>query len=86
MDDLERYAIHIHYKVKDDESPGYEQIVSGDSTEYTVQGLHPRTEYEFRVRAVNDVGVSRPSDVMDVTTAEQGTSALTSSGTAALRT
>ena len=61
----------IRYKAKD-ESHDYEQIVSGDHTEYTVQGLRPHTLYEFRVQAANYFSVGAPIEV-EVTTAERGT-------------
>jgi len=33
----------------------------GNETSYTVIGLQPFTVYEFRVLAVNDIGVSKSS-------------------------
>ena len=61
----------IRYKAKD-ELLDHEHIVSGDSTEYTVQGLRPHTQYEFRVQAANYFSVGAPIEV-EVTTAERGT-------------
>nr|4U3H_A Chain A, FN3con [synthetic construct] len=53
------------YRVEYREAGGEwkEVTVPGSETSYTVTGLKPGTEYEFRVRAVNGAGEGPPSSV-----------------------
>jgi len=41
------------------------------TTEHTVTGLQPFTEYQMRVLAVGEAGNSDPSDVVEVRTLKQ---------------
>ena len=45
---------------------------TGLFTETTIKDLHPFTEYYLRVFAVNKIGPSEASEVVNATTAEEG--------------
>ncbi|XP_064415799.1 receptor-type tyrosine-protein phosphatase F isoform X1 [Latimeria chalumnae] len=63
----------IQYKPKS--SGGLFQEVDGvASTRYSIGGLSPFSEYEFRVLAVNNVGRGPPSDLVEARTGEQAPS------------
>ena len=46
--------------------------VEGKMTSSEVKGLSPATSYHIRVEAVNHVGNSLPSEIIQVTTDEEG--------------
>lgn len=48
-------------------------IVSSAETTATLRGLTPVTSYYIRVIAENAIGRSEPSEVIEVTTEEEGT-------------
>lgn len=48
----------------------YAQVTDVTDTEYTVSDLVPFTAYSFQVMAVNSIGTSAPSAMLDVTTHE----------------
>ncbi|XP_066298195.1 receptor-type tyrosine-protein phosphatase delta-like isoform X2 [Branchiostoma lanceolatum] len=52
----------------------YEEARDVTSRRYTVQGLQPYTEYEFRVSAVNNIGQGAPSEPRQATTGERAPS------------
>eukprot|EP00058_Branchiostoma_floridae_P015952 XP_002601440.1 hypothetical protein BRAFLDRAFT_281312 [Branchiostoma floridae] len=52
----------------------YDEAREVTSRRYTVQGLQPYTEYEFRVSAVNNIGQGAPSEPRQATTGERAPS------------
>lgn len=52
-------------------------VVPGSQTSATVQNLAPAQSYHFRILAENRLGTSDPSEVIQVTTQEEGESAVT---------
>lgn len=48
-------------------------VVPGAQTAATVQNLAPSQSYHFRILAENRLGTSDPSEVIQVTTQEEGT-------------
>uniref|UniRef100_A0A915KHB3 protein-tyrosine-phosphatase n=1 Tax=Romanomermis culicivorax TaxID=13658 RepID=A0A915KHB3_ROMCU len=63
-----KYA--VRYKPKYSEADSYAESVATVDTRATVENLEPYTEYEFRVHTVVDLGRSRPSRPLEVTTLE----------------
>ena len=64
----------IQYKRKFPVGDPYAIIENIRHRMYTIIGLDPHTQYEFRVVAVNHIGRGIPSNPVDVTTGEQGES------------
>lgn len=59
--------------VPDDWSKHPEKVVvSGTTTMATIPGLHPASSYHIRIIAENRLGKSEPSEVIQVTTQEEG--------------
>ncbi|XP_034386406.1 protein tyrosine phosphatase receptor type Fa isoform X8 [Cyclopterus lumpus] len=65
------YVIQYHAKLSDN---GFQEIDGVATTRYSIGGLSPFSEYEFRVIAVNNVGRGPPSGVVDTRTSEQAPS------------
>ena len=59
------YIIQYRRKYSPDK---YTDITNVSSTQYMVSSLSADTEYEFRIIAVNSVGLSQPSSPVNVTT------------------
>ena len=47
-------------------------VASGSQTVVTVPNLHPASAYHLRILAENKLGLSEPSEVVQVTTQEEG--------------
>ncbi len=62
-----------HYVVSRDN--GAEEINVGNTLDYTATGLTPETQYSFRVRAVNGIGLESVNSNVELvtTTSDQGT-------------
>ncbi|XP_068449271.1 protein tyrosine phosphatase receptor type Fa isoform X3 [Clinocottus analis] len=65
------YVIQYHAKLSDN---GFQEIDGVATTRYSIGGLSPFSEYEFRVIAVNNVGRGPPSGAVDTRTSEQAPS------------
>ncbi|XP_029285277.1 protein tyrosine phosphatase receptor type Fa [Cottoperca gobio] len=65
------YVIHYHAKLSDN---GFQEVDGVATTRYSIGGLSPFSEYEFRVMAVNNVGRGPPSGKVDTRTSEQAPS------------
>ncbi|KAM6938873.1 protein tyrosine phosphatase receptor type Fa [Lycodopsis pacificus] len=65
------YVIQYHAKLSDN---GFQEIDGVATTRYSIGGLSPFSEYEFRAIAVNNVGRGPPSPVVDTRTSEQAPS------------
>ncbi|XP_061620681.1 receptor-type tyrosine-protein phosphatase delta isoform X37 [Phyllopteryx taeniolatus] len=63
----------IQHKSKYSED-SYKEIDGVATTRYSVGGLSPYSDYEFRVVAVNNIGRGPPSDAVEAKTAEQAPS------------
>uniref|UniRef100_H9FXU1 Receptor-type tyrosine-protein phosphatase delta n=1 Tax=Macaca mulatta TaxID=9544 RepID=H9FXU1_MACMU len=63
----------IQHKPKNSEEP-YKEIDGVATTRYSVAGLSPYSEYEFRVVAVNNIGRGPPSEPVLTQTSEQAPS------------
>ncbi|XP_048358784.1 receptor-type tyrosine-protein phosphatase delta isoform X39 [Sphaerodactylus townsendi] len=63
----------IQHKPKSSEEP-YKEIDGVATTRYSVAGLSPYSEYEFRVVAVNNIGHGPPSEPVSTRTSEQAPS------------
>ncbi|XP_054665721.1 receptor-type tyrosine-protein phosphatase delta isoform X19 [Grus americana] len=63
----------IQHKPKNSEEP-YKEIDGVATTRYSVAGLSPYSEYEFRVIAVNNIGRGPPSEPVSTRTSEQAPS------------
>ncbi|MGH0135996.1 UNVERIFIED_CONTAM: hypothetical protein FKN15_040223 [Acipenser sinensis] len=63
----------IQYKAKSSER-GYQEADGVATTRYSIGGLSPYSEYEFRVIAVNNIGRGPPSNLVDARTGEQAPS------------
>ncbi|XP_059689645.1 receptor-type tyrosine-protein phosphatase delta isoform X1 [Gavia stellata] len=63
----------IQHKPKNLEEP-YKEIDGVATTRYSVAGLSPYSEYEFRVVAVNNIGRGPPSEPVSTRTSEQAPS------------
>ncbi|XP_041117772.1 receptor-type tyrosine-protein phosphatase delta-like isoform X4 [Polyodon spathula] len=62
----------IQHRSKSEET--YKEIDGVATTRYSVGGLSPYSEYEFRVVAVNNIGRGPPSEPVETRTAEQAPS------------
>ncbi|XP_069007105.1 protein tyrosine phosphatase receptor type Fa isoform X2 [Embiotoca jacksoni] len=65
------YVIQYRAKVSDN---GFQEVDGVATTRYSIGGLSPFSEYEFRVMAVNNVGRGPPSGIVDTRTSEQAPS------------
>ncbi|XP_077598528.1 receptor-type tyrosine-protein phosphatase delta isoform X28 [Stigmatopora nigra] len=65
------YVIQHKSKYSED---SYKEIDGVATTRYSVGGLSPYSDYEFRVLAVNNIGRGPPSDAVEAKTAEQAPS------------
>ncbi|XP_070293982.1 receptor-type tyrosine-protein phosphatase delta-like isoform X17 [Salvelinus sp. IW2-2015] len=65
------YIIQHKSKISEDT---YKEIDGVATTRYSVGGLSPYSDYEFRVVAVNNIGRGPPSDGIEAKTAEQAPS------------
>ncbi|XP_039454428.1 protein tyrosine phosphatase receptor type Fa isoform X5 [Oreochromis aureus] len=63
----------IQYRAKLSEN-GFQEVDGVATTRYSIGGLSPFSEYEFRVMAVNNVGRGPPSSIVDTRTSEQAPS------------
>ncbi|XP_061098285.1 receptor-type tyrosine-protein phosphatase F isoform X2 [Conger conger] len=63
----------IQYKSKASEN-GFQEVDGVATTRYSIGGLSPNSEYEFRVMAVNNIGRGPPSDPVEARTGEQAPS------------
>ncbi|XP_034065385.1 receptor-type tyrosine-protein phosphatase F isoform X27 [Gymnodraco acuticeps] len=63
----------IQYKAKSSEN-GFQEVEGVATTRYSIGGLSPYSEYEFRVMAVNNIGRGPPSDPVETRTGEQAPS------------
>ncbi|XP_024908282.1 receptor-type tyrosine-protein phosphatase F isoform X4 [Cynoglossus semilaevis] len=53
---------------------GFQEVEGVATTRYSIGGLSPYSEYEFRVMAVNNIGRGPPSDPVETRTGEQAPS------------
>nr|XP_055069009.1 protein tyrosine phosphatase receptor type Fa isoform X6 [Misgurnus anguillicaudatus] len=65
------YVIQYRAKVSDN---GFQEVDGVASTRYSIGGLSPYSEYEFRVMAVNNIGRGPPSGEVETRTSEQAPS------------
>uniref|UniRef100_A0A4W6C3W4 Receptor-type tyrosine-protein phosphatase F n=1 Tax=Lates calcarifer TaxID=8187 RepID=A0A4W6C3W4_LATCA len=65
------YVIQYRAKLSDN---GFQEVDGVATTRYSIGGLSPFSEYEFRVMAVNNVGRGPPSGIVDTRTSEQAPS------------
>lgn len=63
----------IQYRSKQSDN-GFQEVDGVATTRYSIGGLSPFSEYEFRVMAVNNVGRGPPSSTVDTRTSEQAPS------------
>ncbi|XP_041849575.1 receptor-type tyrosine-protein phosphatase F-like isoform X2 [Melanotaenia boesemani] len=63
----------IQYRAKSSDN-GYQEVERVATTRYSIGGLSPYSEYEFRVMAVNNIGRGPPSDPVETRTGEQAPS------------
>lgn len=63
----------IQYRSKQSEN-GFQEVDGVATTRYSIGGLSPFSQYDFRVVAVNNVGRGPPSGVVDTRTSEQAPS------------
>ncbi|KAM3875974.1 protein tyrosine phosphatase receptor type Fa [Diretmus argenteus] len=63
----------IQYRAKLSEN-GFQEVDGVATTRYSIGGLSPFSEYEFRVMAVNNIGRGPPSGIVDTRTSEQAPS------------
>ncbi|CAG5896479.1 unnamed protein product [Menidia menidia] len=63
----------IQYRAKSSDN-GFQEVEGVATTRYSIGGLSPYSEYEFRVMAVNNIGRGPPSDHVETRTAEQAPS------------
>uniref|UniRef100_A0A3Q2CCZ5 Receptor-type tyrosine-protein phosphatase F n=1 Tax=Cyprinodon variegatus TaxID=28743 RepID=A0A3Q2CCZ5_CYPVA len=63
----------VQYRSKPSEN-GFQEIDGVASTRYSIGGLSPFSEYEFRVLASNSVGRGPPSSTVEIRTGEQAPS------------
>ncbi|KAL1110142.1 hypothetical protein AAG570_008219 [Ranatra chinensis] len=63
----------IQYKLISDpwEAQPAKVVVSGTQTVATITNLHPASSYHFRIFAENKLGLSEPSEVIQITTQEE---------------
>nr|XP_020476570.1 receptor-type tyrosine-protein phosphatase F isoform X1 [Monopterus albus]XP_020476571.1 receptor-type tyrosine-protein phosphatase F isoform X1 [Monopterus albus] len=65
------YVIQYCAKLSD---TGFQEVDGVATTRYSIGGLSPFSEYEFRVMAVNNVGRGPPSGIVETRTSEQAPS------------
>lgn len=65
------YIIQYRAKLSDN---GFQEVDGVATTRYSIGGLSPFSEYEFRVIAINNVGRGPPSSIVDTRTSEQAPS------------
>ncbi|XP_048056148.1 protein tyrosine phosphatase receptor type Fa isoform X11 [Megalobrama amblycephala] len=65
------YVIQYRAKVSDN---SFQEVDGVASTRYSIGGLSPYSEYEFRVMAVNNIGRGPPSGSVETRTSEQAPS------------
>ncbi|XP_041647503.1 receptor-type tyrosine-protein phosphatase S-like isoform X4 [Cheilinus undulatus] len=65
------YVIQYRPKISDN---GFQEVDGVATTRYSIGGLSPFSEYEFRVMAVNNVGRGPPSSIVNTRTSEQAPS------------
>ncbi|XP_078248924.1 receptor-type tyrosine-protein phosphatase F isoform X10 [Pogona vitticeps] len=63
----------IQYKSKSQEGT-FQEVDGVATTRYSIGGLSPFSEYEFRIIAVNNIGRSPPSELVEARTGEQAPS------------
>ncbi|XP_072540063.1 protein tyrosine phosphatase receptor type Fa isoform X11 [Salminus brasiliensis] len=63
----------IQYRAKNSDN-GFQEVDGVASTRYSIGGLSPYSEYEFRVMAVNNIGRGPPSGTVETRTSEQAPS------------
>lgn len=63
----------VQYRSKQSEN-GFQEVDGVATTRYSIGGLSPFSQYDFRVVAVNNVGRGPPSGVVDTRTSEQAPS------------
>lgn len=63
----------VQYREKQSAN-GFQEVDGVASTRYSIGGLSPFFEYEFRVLAVNNVGRGPPSNIVETRTGEQAPS------------
>uniref|UniRef100_UPI00398E68BA receptor-type tyrosine-protein phosphatase delta-like isoform X8 n=1 Tax=Pristiophorus japonicus TaxID=55135 RepID=UPI00398E68BA len=63
----------VQHKPKHSEGP-FQEIDGVATTRYSVGGLSPYSDYEFRVIAVNNIGQGPPSEAVETRTGEQAPS------------
>ncbi|XP_042581281.1 receptor-type tyrosine-protein phosphatase F-like isoform X5 [Cyprinus carpio] len=68
---LSYYVIQYRAKVSDN---GFQEVDGVASTRYSIGGLSPYSEYEFRIMAVNNIGRGPPSGTVETRTSEQAPS------------
>ncbi|XP_049335760.1 protein tyrosine phosphatase receptor type Fa isoform X5 [Astyanax mexicanus] len=65
------YVIQYRAIISDN---GFQEVDGVASTRYSIGGLSPYSEYEFRVMAVNNIGRGPPSGTVETRTSEQAPS------------
>ncbi|XP_051929770.1 protein tyrosine phosphatase receptor type Fa isoform X4 [Hippocampus zosterae] len=65
------YVIQYRAKASDN---GFQEVDGVATTRYSIGGLSPFSQYDFRVMAVNNVGRGPPGPVVDTRTSEQAPS------------
>ncbi|XP_066522453.1 protein tyrosine phosphatase receptor type Fa isoform X3 [Hoplias malabaricus] len=65
------YVIQYRAKISDN---GFQEVDGVASTRYSIGGLSPYSEYEFRVMAVNNIGRGPSSGTVETRTSEQAPS------------
>ncbi|XP_043991416.1 receptor-type tyrosine-protein phosphatase F-like isoform X14 [Gambusia affinis] len=65
------YMIQYRAKLSDN---GFQEVEGVATTRYSIGGLSPYSEYEFRVMAINNIGRGPPSDPVETRTGEQAPS------------
>ncbi|XP_059358159.1 receptor-type tyrosine-protein phosphatase F isoform X6 [Carassius carassius] len=63
----------IQYRAKSSDT-SFQEVDGVATTRYSIGGLSPYSEYEFRVMAVNNIGRGPPSDPVETRTGEQAPS------------
>nr|XP_033771428.1 receptor-type tyrosine-protein phosphatase F [Geotrypetes seraphini] len=71
LDPISYYV--IQYKPKSSEGQ-FQEVDSVATTRYSIGGLGPFSEYEFRIIAVNNIGRGAPSSLVEAQTGEQAPS------------
>lgn len=69
---ITKYIVQYKLVAEDWEKHPDKVIVSGTTTMATIQNLLPANSYHIRIIAENSLGKSEPSEVIQVTTQEEG--------------